>query len=85
MGFDSYLCIGIDAIITGKRIEKLRIQGGYTVEQFAEMLGVSPNAYYKWVRGENLPALDTLVVIKRCCGIPLDDIVATLENEEKDF
>ena len=80
MGYDSYLCIGIDSFFTGKKIEQLRIQQELTVEAFCEKLGVSTTAYYKWVQGRSTPTLEHLLMIKELSKVPLDDLVVSREE-----
>ena len=84
MGFDNYIYVGIDSIITGQKIEQLRIQQGLTVEVFCEHLGISSTAYYKWIQGRSLPTLDHLVVLRRMCNISLDDIVISREDFDEE-
>ena len=81
---DHYIYIGIDNIITGQKIEQLRIQKGLTVEAFCEHLGISSTAYYKWVQGRTLPTLDHLIILRKMCNIPLDDIIITREDIQEE-
>ena len=81
---DYYYNIGIDSIFTAQRIEQLRLNRGETVEQFTERIGISPSAYYKWMQGKSLPSLDHLIILRKMCNVPLDDIVITREGFERE-
>lgn len=66
----------IDMNATGKNILRLRINAGLTVKQLVDILGViTPQAVYKWQKGEALPTLDNLVVLSKVFGVPMDEIV----------
>ena len=54
----------IDLIATGQNIAKKRKHAGYSVRQMQKILGFStPQAIYKWQRGESLPSIDNLAVL----------------------
>jgi len=54
----------IDLVETGKRIRKLRRERQITVTQIQEYMGfTSPQAIYKWQRGQTLPTLDNIVAL----------------------
>lgn len=66
----------IDMNATGKNILRLRINAGLTVKQRVDIFGViTPQAVYKWQKGEALPTLDNLVVLSKVFGVPMDEIV----------
>ena len=66
----------IDMNATGKNILRLRINAGLTVKQLVDISGViTPQAVYKWQKGEALPTLDNLVVLSKVFGVPMDEIV----------
>ena len=66
----------IDMNATGKNILRLRINAGLTVKQLVDIFDViTPQAVYKWQKGEALPTLDNLVVLSKVFGVPMDEIV----------
>ena len=61
----------IDVIKIGKRIASLRKERGYTGEQLAERLQVSPQAVSKWENAKCLPEtaiLPALAEALHCAG-----------------
>lgn len=66
----------IDMVETGRRIKVLRKASGMTVRQMQDVFGFStPQAIYKWQRGECMPTLDNLIVLSALFGVPMDEIV----------
>lgn len=66
----------IDMVATGRRIKVLRKASGMTVRQMQDVFGFStPQAIYKWQRGECMPTLDNLIVLSALFGVPMDEIV----------
>ncbi|MBQ8159801.1 MAG: helix-turn-helix transcriptional regulator [Clostridia bacterium] len=61
---------------TGRTISALREQRGLSVKQLQERLGLAtPQAIYKWQRGETMPTVDNLVILAGIFSVPLDDLV----------
>lgn len=68
--------IGIDMIATGVAIKDKLKEKGIPVKILAEKLGfASPNAIYKWIKGETLPTLDNLVIVAAILGTTMDELV----------
>lgn len=66
----------IDMNATGQNIAKLRASAGLSVRQLQNILGFStPQAIYKWQRGESLPSLDNIVALTAVFKVKLDDLV----------
>ena len=66
----------IDMTATGMNITRLRIDAGLTVRDLQTIFGFStPQAIYKWQRGDALPTLDNMVVLAAVFGVPMDDIL----------
>ena len=66
----------IDLTATGINITRLRISAGLTVKDVQDIFGFStPQAIYKWQRGEVLPTVDNLVVLAAVLGVTIDDIL----------
>ena len=68
----------IDMTGTGANIKALRRNRNITVKDLQEMLGFNtPQAIFKWQRGESLPSLDNLVILADLFGVTISDIVVT--------
>jgi len=66
----------IDMTATGKNIEELRVRAGYSVRGLQAELGLStPQAIYKWQRGETMPSLDNMAALSALLQVKLDDIL----------
>lgn len=62
--------------MTGQNIKKLRKQSGITIATLQQVFGFSsPQAIFKWQRGDNLPTIDNLVVLAALFNVPVDDIL----------
>lgn len=67
----------IDSIETGININDLRISAGLSVKDIQSVFGFStPQAVYKWIRGDSIPSVDNLVVLAKVLGVTIDDIIA---------
>ena len=67
----------VDMKRTGQNITALRMQRGLSVRRLQSLLGfTTPQAIYKWQRGETLPSIDNLVALARILSVPMDSIVA---------
>ncbi len=66
----------IDMVATGMNITRLRINAGLTVRGLQNIFGFStPQAIYKWQRGDAMPTLDNMVVLATVFGVAIDDII----------
>ena len=66
----------IDMIATGMNITRLRMNAGLTVRDLQNIFGFStPQAIYKWQRGDAMPTLDNMVVLAAVFGVTIDDIL----------
>jgi len=71
----------INLAATGRNIQQLRNNAGFTVSDLQQIFGFStPQAIYKWQRGEALPTLDNIVVLAEVLGVPIDNIVSVTRN-----
>lgn len=67
-----------DPIGTGMNIKRLKEEHDLTVEVIRDALGfTTPQAIYKWMRGDGMPSVDSLIVLADLFGCRIDDIVAT--------
>ena len=66
----------IDMTATGVNIEKLRKAAGLTVKDVQDIFGfATPQAIYKWQRGQSLPSTDNLLVLHVLFRVPVEAIV----------
>ena len=66
----------IDMTATGRNIERLRRAAGLSVRDLQRIFGFSsPQAIYKWQRGEALPTLDNITVLARVLDVRIEDII----------
>ena len=66
----------IDTVATGKNIVRLRKQAGLTIRDVQDVFGFStPQAIYKWQRGDALPTIDNLVILAAIFDVTIDDII----------
>ena len=70
----------IDAIETGININDLRMSAGLSVKDIQSVFGFStPQAVYKWIRGDSIPSVDNLVVLAKVLGVTINDIIICKE------
>ena len=66
----------IDMTATGINITRMRISAGLTVKDLQDVFGfTTPQAIYKWQRGQAMPTVDNLVVLAAVLGVGIDDII----------
>ena len=67
---------GIDLAATGMNIARLRRDAGLTVRELQAVFGFStPQAIYKWQRGDALPTLDNIVALAAVLGVTVEEIL----------
>lgn len=72
----------IDLAATGKNIKRLRKKNGLTVGDLQRYFGfTTPQAIYKWQRGQSLPSVDHLFAMSRLFKVSMQDI---LVEEDQD-
>ena len=71
----------IDAVKTGERINQLRIEKNLSVKDIQGVFGfTTPQAIYKWQRGEAIPSVDNLVVLARIFEVSIEEILVVSET-----
>ena len=66
----------IDMAATGMNIARLRRDAGLTVRDLQAVFGFStPQAIYKWQRGDALPTLDNVVALAAVLGVTVEEIL----------
>lgn len=72
----------IDVIVTGININDLRMSAGLSVKDIQNVFGFStPQAVYKWIRGDSIPSVDNLVVLAKVLGVTINDIIICKEGK----
>ena len=67
----------VDLKETGQNITALRKQRGISVRELQRMLGIAtPQAIYKWQRGETLPSVENLAALACVLSVSIDEILA---------
>ena len=56
-------------------VRRLRIEKGYTIERFAELIDKSPRLIYDYESGLKYPSLDTLILIATVLSVSTDSIL----------
>ena len=70
----------IDVVKTGERINQLRVAKKLSVKDIQGVFGfTTPQAIYKWQRGEALPSVDNLVVLSCVFGVSIEEILVVSE------
>ncbi len=66
----------IDMTATGMNITRLRKNAGMTVRDLQAVFGfATPQAIYKWQRGETMPTLDNMIVLAAVFNVTVDEIL----------
>ncbi len=66
----------IDMEATGVAIKNKLKENGIPAKELAKELGfASPNAVYKWMKGETLPTLDNLVLVALFLDTTMDKLI----------
>ena len=72
----------IDMEATGRQIRTLRRARGLRVEDISDYMGFnSPQAVYKWQRGECLPEVENLLALSRLFGTTIENIIMVRQEE----
>ncbi len=67
----------IDIIKTGENIKRIIKQKGMKIADVQSAFGFNtPQAIYKWIRGDCMPTIDNIVIMTDIFGVGMDDIVA---------
>ncbi len=67
----------VDMKETGRNISGLRTQRGISVRELQQMLGfATPQAIYKWQRGETLPTIENLAALACILSVTMEEILS---------
>ena len=66
----------IDLARTGKNIQRIAQENGYSADRIKDMLGISDRSnVYKWFRGEVLPTVDNLLALSILFGVTINEMI----------
>lgn len=68
----------IDITATGRNIDILIRDHGYTVTDIASYLGTTDSLVYRYIRGNVLPSTDRLLALSMLLHVPINDILAVV-------
>ena len=68
----------IDVVATGKNIKKIMKDKNIKVVDMADIMGFNtPQAIYKWFRGDAMPTIDNMVIMADVFNTTIDNIIVT--------
>ena len=68
----------IDAVATGANIRAMVKAKGMKIADMADIFGFNtPQAIFKWFRGDAMPTIDNMVIMADTFGVKIDDIIVT--------
>ncbi len=66
----------IDMEATGRNIRTMIKDKGFQVKDIQKILGFNtPQAMYKWFRGDAMPTLDNMVILAKFLDTTIDDML----------
>ena len=66
----------IDMMATGMNIKKIIKDKGFKISDVQARCGFNtPQAIFKWLRGDSVPSIDNLVILADMFDIPIDRII----------
>lgn len=66
----------------GDRINKYRIEAGYSQEALAKELGVSRQSVFKWEKGESVPDVNKIILLSEILSVSIDELLSRESDEE---
>lgn len=70
----------MDYTTIGSHIRKYRVKRNLKQDEFAEIVGLSPNYYGAIERGEKIPSLETFIAILNALNISADSVLEDVLN-----
>ena len=68
----------IDMVATGSNIKALIKSRGLKVADIQKICGFNtPQAIFKWMRGDALPTIDNMVILASILGVTIDQLIIT--------
>jgi transcriptional regulator with XRE-family HTH domain len=73
--------MAVEAEIFGKRLRQLRLEAGWTQEQFAEAAGITTTYTSDLERGTKVPSLTILLRVSRAFRISISELLADFSKD----
>ena len=73
--------MAVEAEIFGKRLRQLRLEAGWTQEQFAEAAGITTTYTSDLERGTKVPSLTILLRISRAFRMSVADLLSDFTKD----
>ena len=68
----------IDPAATGANIKAIAKARGMKIADIQDAFGFNtPQAIFKWFRGDAMPTIDNMVIMADMFGVKIDDIIVT--------
>lgn len=68
----------IDPAATGANIKAIAKARGMKIADIQDAFGFNtPQAIFKWFRGDAMPTIDNMVIMADVFGVKIDDIIVT--------
>ena len=68
----------IDVKATGNNIKDIIKSKGFKISDVQARCGFNtPQAIFKWMRGDSVPTIDNMVIIADLFGVTIDQIIVT--------
>ncbi len=64
-----------------ERLEKLRLEKGYSQEELAKLINVSQPTYWAYENKGSIPHKNTLIQLARVLGVTVDELTNGTEKE----
>ena len=66
----------IDVAATGANIKSMMRTKGFKVSDVQARCGFNtPQAIFKWMRGDAMPSIDNMVILAHLLDVPIDEIL----------
>lgn len=66
----------IDMVATGSNIKQIMKQKGISIVQMQKAFGFNtPQAIYKWFRGDAMPTIDNMVILAAIFDTTIDQLI----------
>lgn len=75
----------MDQVKIGKFVKNLRVEKGYTQEQLANKLLVSPKTISKWECGNGMPELSLMMSLCKELGITVNELLSGCRLNENEY
>ena len=69
----------IDVRATGMNIKNMIRRSGFRIADVQARCGFNtPQAIFKWMRGDAVPTIDNMIILADMFGVPIDQIIVVV-------